>query len=177
LGFCGKKDNHTCAVGLQIKVGDEETGFNNITEAFDNYVVGHQARCIIVNPLVDKFPRLCILATSTCNKFDASWVRQQWDALRSMWDVYCLESVGPLLGHASDGDSRRRKLMIEDYTGKGSQGPRQNLHWEGFILSHGESMSTGVTHAHGLHDKDYIHNLKKGVNPLDSCNRLMKLGA
>lgn len=175
LGFCGKKDNHKCEVGFTIKVGEAEDGFDKITQAFEDYVVGHQARCIIVNPLATGFPRLCLLATSTCNKFDAGWVRTQWQSLQSLWAIHCLQSVGPLLGHSSDGDSRRRKLMLEDYTGRGIPGPRQNLRWEGWLLTH--SFTTeGFIHAHGLHDQDYIHNGKKLINPLDSTARTLKLG-
>lgn len=161
-------------------MGDGEVGFNNIADAFDNYVVAHQARCFIVNALVASFPRLCIVATGTCNKFDATWVREQWNQVASLWTVNCLELVGPLLGHASDGDSRRRKLMLEDYSGRGIPGTRQNLEWEGWQLTH--SLTTvgaepgALVHAYGLHDQDFIHNGKKLVNPLDSTSRILKLG-
>jgi hypothetical protein len=104
LGFCGKKTNHQCKVGLEMKVGDGENGFTIIDESFNNYIIGHMVRCVIVNPLVSNFPRLCILATSTCNKFDATEVRRQWKQMLSLWNTHCLELVGPLLGHASDGD-------------------------------------------------------------------------
>lgn len=75
LGFCGKQIDHICIPGLEIKVGESDQGFKNITEAFEEYVAGHQARCIMVNPMHEHFPRLCLMATSTCNRFDAAWVR------------------------------------------------------------------------------------------------------
>lgn len=161
---------------MEIKVGDGEGGFKNIVDSFDNYVVGHQARCVMVNPLVAGFPRLCLLATGTCNKFDANWVRRQWNTLDEMWSTHCLEAVGPVLGHASDGDSRRRKLMLEDYNGKGTGAQKVNLGWDGWLLAH--SMTTGASkrHAFGIHDQDYIHNQKKLVNPLDHCRRKLRLG-
>jgi hypothetical protein len=177
LGFCGKKNNHECSVGLEIMVGEGEGGFNNIVDAFDNYVVAHQARCLIVNALVTGFPRLCILGMGTCNKFDASWVRRQWNSLASLWTSHCLESVGPLLGHASDGDARRRKLMLEDYSGNEIPGPRQDLRWEAWKLTHSMTTVGPLIHAYGLHDQDFIHNGKKLVNPLDSTSRILKLGA
>ena len=178
LGFCGSKVNHKCEVGLEIEVGEGESGFNAIAEAFENCVVGHQARCVIVNPLAIGFPKLCVMATTTCNKFDAGWVRRQWNDLQSLWNTHCVEAIGPLLGHASDGDSRRRKLMLEDYTGRGTGivGRRKNLKWDGWILTH--SMTTDEpVRAFGLHDQDYIHNGKKLVNPLDSTVRILKLGS
>lgn len=158
-------------------MGEGDVGFNKIIDAFDNFVVGHQARCVIVNPLIVGFPRLCILATATCNKFDAGWVRCQWEKLETLRTTHCLVAVGPLLGHASDGDSRRRKLMLEDYTGKGMKGLRANLKWEGWLLAHSLTKNGSEMHASGLHDQDYIHNTKKLINPLDSTVRLLKLGS
>ncbi|CAM6105892.1 unnamed protein product [Calypogeia fissa] len=177
LGFCGKKEDHECLVGLEIVVGDGEIGFNNIADSYEGYVKGHQARCIIVNPLVVGLPRLCILATITCGKFDAQWVRHQWKILQSLWDIQCLDAVGPLLGHASDGDSRRRKLMLQDYTGKGISGPRFDLGFEGWTLTHSVITCGSVVHASGLHDQDYIHNGKKLGNVLDSIKRILQPGA
>lgn len=70
LGFCGKQIDHICIPGLEIKAGEDEQVFKNITEAFEQYVIGHQARCIMVNPMHEKFPKLCLVAISTCGKFD-----------------------------------------------------------------------------------------------------------
>ncbi|KAL2630890.1 hypothetical protein R1flu_015576 [Riccia fluitans] len=49
------------------------------------------------------------------------------------WDKCCRQVVGPVLGHASDGDARRRKLMLEDYLG--SEGQRWTVGWDGWVLS------------------------------------------
>src|SRR5450759_4435948 len=177
IGFCGKHaGNHQCVTGLEIPVGDGEAGFEAIAEAFQSHKIGHQARCVIVNPLIEGFPKLCLLATSTCGKFDADWVKSQWEILTGMWNTHCLKDVGPLLGHASDGDARRRKLMIADYTGQGIIGRRQNLEWGGWVLSHSVHTMDGFTYAYGLHDQDYIHNDKKLVNPLDSVTRTLQMG-
>jgi hypothetical protein len=32
-----------------------------------------------------------------------------------LWDTHLRDALGPLVGHASDGDARRRKLQLEDY--------------------------------------------------------------
>ena len=177
LGFCRAAENHKCQVGLEIPVGEGETGLNNIANAFEGNVIGHQARCLVVNPLHEGFPRLCLLVTITCNKFDATWVREQWNAVKKLWDTHCLQRVGPLLGHASDGDSRRRKLMLQDYIGRGKSGPRFDLGWEGWPLSHAIVTADGQTHAYGIHDQDFIHNGKKLINSLDSISRRLQPGA
>jgi len=177
LGFCGKKEGHKCIAGLEIKVGEGQSGYKAIEDAFQENVVGHQARCIIVNPLHPEFPRLCLVATSTCNQFDAKWVQDQWEEIGAMWKQIYLHSVGPILGHASDGDSRRRKLMLEDYTGRGSQGRLLSPLWEGWPLTHSMETVEDMEFASGLHDQDYIHNTKKLVNPLDSVAKTLKMGS
>ncbi|MCO5547292.1 hypothetical protein L7F22_000739 [Adiantum nelumboides] len=41
-----------------------------------------------------------------------------WNLVETMWNAKFKETIGPIIGHASNGDSRRRKLMFEDYLGK-----------------------------------------------------------
>jgi hypothetical protein len=36
---------------------------------------------------------------------------------------YLLSALGPLIGHASDGDARRRKLQLEDYKAAAAGAP------------------------------------------------------
>ncbi|KAL3689329.1 hypothetical protein R1sor_015638 [Riccia sorocarpa] len=61
IGFCGGREDHVCKFGLEIEVGNGESGYFKIVDSFEQNI------------------------------------------------------QGPSLGHASDGDSRRRKLMVEDY--------------------------------------------------------------
>jgi hypothetical protein len=180
LGFCGTKIAHVCIPGLEMKVGEGDIGFNSVLKAFESNVMGHQARCIIVNPLHPKFPRLCLVAMSTCNTFDSTWVRTQWDQIDGLWKEICSIPIGPLMGHASDGDPRRRKLMLEDFVGtcvgKQVAEKRQNVGWIGWPLSHYITEVDDKVYAHRLHDQDYIHNAKKLINPLDSTAKVLKLG-
>lgn len=62
-------------------------------------------------------------------------MREHWKLLKTAWDEQCRDSVGPLLGHASDGDARRRKLMLEEYRGATGNYPRYNIGWEGWPYS------------------------------------------
>ena len=48
-----------------------------------------------------------------CNRFDAEFVQNQWDQTQHFYNEHLREFIGPLLGRASDGDSRRRKLMLQ----------------------------------------------------------------
>ncbi|KAL2620839.1 hypothetical protein R1flu_001044 [Riccia fluitans] len=79
--------------------------------------------------------------------------------------------MGPILGHASDGDASRRKLMLEDYLG--SEGQRWTVGWDGWVLS-GIVLDSGDMYALG--DQDPIHNGKKMINPLDKSSYPIVLG-
>ena len=78
-----------------------------------------------------------------------------------MWNIF----LGPIIGHSSDGDSKRRMLMLKDYYS--TTGMRYQIPWEGWRLT-GLYDGFKVTR---LHDRDCIHNGKKLANPLFSGRR------
>ena len=99
------------------------------------------------------------------------WVREQWKKIDELWAQECFHVVGPVVGHASDGDSRRRQLMLADYVG--DDGQRFRIPWDGWLLSAGVDADGGI---YGLHDQDFIHNSKKLIDLLDSPVRVLQLG-
>ncbi|KAL2609573.1 hypothetical protein R1flu_028146 [Riccia fluitans] len=171
IGFCGDKDNHVCKMGLEVEVGSGESGYSKIVESFEQKIQGSYARVVIVNPLHEKLPRLIVYAFVTCNSFTASWVQDHWKGLKQRWDKCCRQVVDLVLGHANDGDARRRKLMLEDYLG--SEGQRWTVGWDGWMLS-GIVLDSGDVYALG--DQDPIHNGKKMINPLDRSSYPIVLG-
>ena len=96
-----------------MPVGDGEEGYNAITSAFNSYKIGTFARAIILNPLHPKLPRLPVLIMATCNKFDSNFVFRQWQEVQRLYETEIEPIVGPLIGNSSDGDSRRRKIMLQ----------------------------------------------------------------
>lgn len=171
VGFCGPVDNHVCEPNYKELVGTGNEGYTKIVDSFRTNRIGAFARVVMVNPLHRSLPRLALVVTCTCNCFDATWVREQWNRIEELWNKECAEIVGPIVGHASDGDSRRRQLMLADYTsGAGSRG---SINWEGWLLT--TSVDTEGKWS-GLHDQDWIHNGKKLINPLDSPVKTLQLG-
>ena len=172
LGFCGlKSSNHQCVSSCMIKVGDSNAGYETIVSSFKDYVVGHYARVLIANPLHPKLPRLVLVVQCTCNCFDADFVKCQWNEVETLWEKHLSTSIGPIVGHASDGDSRRRKIMLQDYLTP-SICLRYKLPWDGWIFTgqmHNDMVSC-------LHDQDFIHNGKKLVNALDNPSRQLVIG-
>ncbi|KAL2631800.1 hypothetical protein R1flu_016486 [Riccia fluitans] len=156
---------------LEVEVGFGESDYSKIVESFEQNIQGLYAPVVIVNPLHEKLPRLIVYAYVTCNSFAASWVLNHWKGLKQRWDKCCRQAVGLVLGHANDGDARRRKLMLEDYLG--SEGQRWIVGWDGWVLS-GIVLDFGDVYALG--DQDPIHNGKKMINPLDRSSYPIVLG-
>jgi hypothetical protein len=170
-GFCVQKDNHLCIGNFKPIVGIGEAGYNKIMDSFASNRLGGFARVIVVNPLHEKLPRLVLSVSCTCNCFDAKWVKYQWKRIDALWKTHCLHWIGPIIGHASDNDSRRWQLMLAEY--KETAGARLTIPWDGWLLSAGRRDNEAVC---GLHDQDFIHNGKKLINPLDSPVRILQLG-
>lgn len=168
--FC---ENHVCISNYKRCVGTGEGSYNTILECFQGDKVGGFARVIVISPLHAKLPRLVLCVSCTCNYFDSQWVLNHWSRIDKLWEKHCKASVGLIIGHASDGDSRRRQLMLAEY--KAYDGDRlQAMEWPGWMF-------TGKLDCHGdatgLHDQDFIHNGKKLINPIDSPVRMPQLGA
>lgn len=158
---------------MEVPIGEGTEGYDNIVSTFEKYSKSCYARCVLVNPLHSSMPKLIVCATATCNKFDNQWVRDHWIQLKSFWDEYCRADVGPLIGHASDGDARRRKLMLADYRGRNGLDRRYDVGWEGWqysiaILPNGD--------LYGFGDQDQPHNGKKLINPMDRVSSPLVLG-
>jgi len=147
VGFCGPKADHVCIPLYKPSVGAGEGGYNKLVESFKLDKVGGFARVIVVNPLHEKLPRLVLVAICTCGCFDSNWVRQQWDQIDELWKKHCYSAVGPIIGHASDGDSRRRQLMLQDFRSK--DGLRLSVDWEGWVFTSALNVQGEAT---GLHD-------------------------
>lgn len=173
IGFCGILENHACEPSFTVKVGSGDTGYKKIVDAFEKNVIAHYARVFIVNPLHARLPKLVLAIQLTCNKFDSKAVRAQWEEIHVLWDKNLREVLGPLIGHSSDGDARRRCCMMEDYTNLKDAGARFAIPWEGWIFSAAKRKDGSIQ---GLHDQDYIHNGKKLINPLDNAAKRLYLG-
>lgn len=89
-------------------------------------------------------------------KFNAQHVLAQWQKAGAGFDRF-LADVGVLVGHGSDGDSKRRKLMLESI-GRGTEG----LDCPSFTMK---------AEKNSLSDQDAIHGGKKARNSLLSPSK------
>ena len=97
----------------------------------------------------------------TCNRFDTEFVYRQWQEIERLFEGELEATLGPLIGHSSDGDSRRRKIMLQlmrSREGLRFQPIPQDL---GFVLSCRKEIKGESYVIRDLGDQDYIHNHKK----------------
>jgi hypothetical protein len=123
-GFCGPKGDSATPHKCDFNVFITAESYESIVDAFQTQQVAEMARLIVCNPLVDGFPRLVYAILPTCNRFDAAQVQEQWDQIHAIHNQFLSATVGPLIFHASNGDARRRKLMI-DGSVRGTSGLNQ----------------------------------------------------
>ena len=182
VGFCGKKTQqrkeHDCFDNDTITLGSDSGSYERQLNAFKSNVVATNGRVLIINPLHRSLPKLRVLLKPTCNRFSAADIEKQWKAVEvNCKQVVLQDIVGPVLGHSSDGDSRRRKLMLKQMSsdiGERFRPVPKNL---GFIFSAlKESDANGSYVLRNVGDKDYTHVHKKLINPLDHNARFMIMG-
>ena len=176
-GFCGRKGpDHMCEKSFIVNVGDDDGAYQRLLDAFQNCQVATHARVIMINPLHRKLPRVVLLLQANCNRFTHNEVLHQWLVLDALCESILDPVLGPGIGHASDGDSRRRKLMLNQSIGVVDRYRPIPVDL-GFIMSARiEVTAAGKRLLKDLCDQDCIHNDKKILNPLDHPTRILQLG-
>ena len=83
-------------------------------------------------------------------------MRRQWQETHQLYTRHLLHVLGPLICHASDGDSRRRKLHIENSTSNVVE--HYDINHSNFTMSRKIMNTHGKTDVTDLSDQDSIHN-------------------
>ena len=177
-GYCGPLDHRECEENFVIFVGNEEDAYERLVEAMNTSKLANYARVIMINPLHERLPRIVLHLQANCNCFTHNTVIHQW----LKYDAICNEILDPILGpdigKSSDGDGRRRKLMLNQ-SSDFNEGQRYKPVPidEGFLFSANTTQnSEGEFVINNLSDQDYIHNHKKLDNQLDYVSKDLKLG-
>ena len=188
IGFCGLSSregyDHVCDLeggGIVCLNGSAATLHDDLTNVFRERRIATMMRCIMVTPLHCELPSIAVVMQPVCGRFDNVAVRRQWNAIRAMWAETFGKRGFLLVGHGSDGDSRRRSLMLYDYTRR----PLPVNHVELTLDVPGFTMSASLIltadgkllEAHGLHSQDPNHNGKKQISPLDKSSKELRIGS
>ena len=175
--MCGPTRHHCAADGYSIPVGRGDRAYDDLSAAFKKSRLASYARALVANPLHFALPRLCVAFLPTCNAFTADdYVKPQWDRVQILWDKYLRHVLGPLIGHSSDGDSRRRKLFLLECLRR--IGDRYGLDTPTFTYTAAILIdpSTGEKLVRNLCDTCFIHNAKKGINGSALASKKLMLG-
>ena len=128
-----------CSEDVMVVVKNNPGAYQRIKDAFDNNVIGYMIRVIMTNPLHIDLPPLVVLSIPTCNKFDHTDVQRQWVEVDDLYNEHIKPVLGwGLIGHSSDGGSRRRTFM--HYQAQSNDGERYRPvdYEEGFLYSVGK---------------------------------------
>ena len=111
----------------------------------------------------------------TSNSFDHH-VFMQWQIISRNFEKWLEDLVGPLVGNSLDGDSRRRKLMVQLMlvdVGLQYRPIPLNL---GFVFSARREIKGDSFTFRDIGDQDPIHNHKRFINHLDHVSRVIYIG-
>ena len=129
--------------------------------------------------LVYSRPKIPVLITPTCNRFCHALVCSQWCRLRQLFKQFLEPVLGPLIGNSSDGDSRRRRLMLQSAERNTDSELRpipKDLGFVFYATRDGSPNELAGYVVRDLCDQDAIHNHKKCINPLDHATRILHFG-
>ena len=176
IGFCGPLCGE---VGPDGQPGPHKCGLSGVKfsatgtcqmadlrRIFEQHRVGHYVSVVLIVPLCHDLPVVACHLEVTCNRFTSADIDEKWDWLSEQYYNAGLgETLGPLLGHASDGDVRRRGAQLrrslrctapldaELYSGV-----------DGLDICVTLSEVNGKQRPSHLSVQDYIHGFKKFFN-------------
>ena len=162
---------------FELEIGNTDASYDFMIKCFHDYSIGTLARTMILNPMHANLPRVVMGIFPTCNRFTHKDVDDQWISVEEIFQRKMCDRIGPLVGHSSDGDSRRRKLMVQKMlkTGGDSYDPigKENS----FVFTAKKIFKEdGGWMISDVGDQDWIHNGKKYICHLDHVSRSLRLG-
>ena len=177
LGLCGEKCiGHCCEESFFVFVGGREVAYGQITQALKTMMRATSMRLVVINPIHPKLPKIVIFAHGTCNRFDAAFIAKSWRLIRELAAKYLAESLGPLVGHASDGDARRFHNQLFEMSALPPAGSCiYALDAEGFTL-HGMWDGQDARTIRFIHSQDPRHNLAKLYSHCAVPSRVLQYG-
>ena len=156
-------------------VGSRENGYENIKKAKDTMVVSTHARVVMINPMHERLPALTCLLVGTCLRFkEDGYVLPQWEQLQILFDKHVRGVIGPLIGHASDGDSRRRKAFRRTMLSTKVEVGQRRYGLGRADFTHTGLVVNGIPT--GIMDQYFFHNFKKLINCFDNPQKVLTIG-
>jgi hypothetical protein len=170
-GFCGPmvlNGVHSCAPEpVEVKT------FEDILKAFRENKRAKHSRALVLTPLHDNIPSICIGFISTCLSENAEFVVDEISHVERLWKV-CNDEAGTkhiLVGFGTDGAATRRAAMVRRAL---KPDAKKAIDHPSFVF--GFSFTVGLLCA-TIDFQDWRHVLKRLVNHLRQVARQLKVGA
>jgi hypothetical protein len=166
LGPDGKPGPHKCGMAGVLFKATGAYQMKDLRHIFQGHRVGHYVSVVLLVPLCHDLPIVACHLEVTCNRFTSADIEEKWNWLERQYYVSGLGStLGPLLGHASDGDVRRRGAQLRRSL-RCAASPTANLYTgvDGLDLCVTLVDVDGKARPCGLSVQDYIHGYKKLFN-------------
>jgi hypothetical protein len=175
--FCGAIGvNHCCDESCSVFIGGREVAYEQIVQAFKTRKRSTSMRLLVVNPIHPELPKFAISAHGTCNGFSAAFIANSWRGVRELSAQHLEGPLGPLIGHASDGDARRFHNQLAEMSSPPPAGSHAYaLDAEGFTL-HGLWDGQDARTIHLIHSQDPRHNLAKLYSHCAVPSRVLHYG-
>jgi hypothetical protein len=175
-GYCGEAgEGHVCKEDSVVIVGPRAGAYAIIENAHLSMQLASYIRLVMINPLYPDLPKLAVLVHGTCNRFTAAWIKESWARLRVLVYKHVVPVIGPLVGHASDGDARRFAIQQGEMRMLPPGRVKYGLLVDGFTLFANWDGSDPLT-VTGIHEQDPRHNLAKLYSQAASTSRTLQLG-
>jgi hypothetical protein len=174
--YCGEAgEGHVCKEDSVVIVGPRARAYAIIEKAHLSMQLASYICLVMINPLHLDLPKLAVLVHGTCNRFSAEWIKESWARLRLLVRKHVVPVIGPLVGHASDGDARRFSNQQREMLTLPQGRVKYALVADGFTLfaNWDGSDSLSVT---GIHEQDPRHNLATLYSHTASTSRTLQFG-
>ena len=150
---------HQCSSDPAFVMGLDPDAFERTKANCAKRRPASYARALVLNPADPRLPRVVVALIPTCNAFSAAeYVAPQWETAERLYNEHIKDHLGPLVGHASDGDARRRHLMLLAMTSKSGQ--RYGLAVNTFSLTATavRDPTGALVSVRGAHDMDFVRS-------------------
>ena len=156
---------------------DQKNGatYDRMKNVHDTMRVAPMMKAVVINPMHKDLVPMVVMLTGTCNAVTTDiHVKQQWKDEGDWYKVHLAETLGPQVGRSTDGDSRRRRRMINDASDSGTF---MGLNTPTFTYRIATEIDGNrVVYRRYVPDTDWIHGAKKLINSCASPARELMIG-
>ena len=147
---------------FELEIGNTDATYDFMIKSFHDYSIGTLARAMILNPMHANLPR--VFFQHVIDSLIKMLTIDQWTSVEEIFQRKMCDRIGPLVGHSSDDNSRRRKLMVQKMLKTGGDRYDPIGKENSFVFTAKKIFKEdGGWMISDVGDQDWIHNGKKYI--------------